>query len=1108
MNVLHSIFCGYVFAAAIIMGHCVLPAISASSSQTGESPRDNFIGFDSAPDKVADGSVVRVRYHCSRPCRLAVEVAASTLRKTDLVVFRRKWISNTPRVYRIHKVLLRLPPSILYQRSFFNRRVLDVQNVTVRAWLDHLNNGSEHGTYHNSMMRIYKVLQMEPLSGRPAKPPTECPSWSAQLRWQMTPNTTHQCPHESDVMDMLTFPLASPGERFGVVRRFQPFKNRPLESARRHAVTQPSVTLSVWIYLLKWCQEKLCGIIHHVDRKNVYDSVLMQLTDTGNIVIQARVTTGKDEAFRAGVVLPHWKWIRLDCYIQDSKVLLDATWDDKTRRYQYKFQNSIHYDDTDGYFVIGGSRYLTGIHGYFGPMKYYRLGTEMVKNQLPPESTLQELDKTHQECREMKALTRAFLQEITKSHVPSPVNTGACTPYFIQLWGQPGWKICTQTWTWEKQLKYSTLFHFLQTKEEEIRTGFLAKKDLRNALFEQEVGKIFTVDQAQTKITFRSTPLLRVSSCFGNHKASLLLATIHLSGPGHSFDKQQGHVYGLIGASGDNRFALMHAGYKHTQGIDEFPKDLDMAYSYYSNAGAQSSMDSYRTHVNEHHTLEHIYLSNQEDLKSLKHDRSDVFHYLKYKAKSGDLESQKRLGTMLYWGHHGISKDITSAAKWLERSAMQMKDPSAMYDYSVLLMKGQGVKRNYTRGFKLMKKAAAMGSINALNGLGWYHGIILNDHKNAVKYFEQAAHNGSDEAMFNLGIYHLKGINPHRPWRNETAAFLLFLNASQLGHVSASVEAAWYLSTGSLEGVSQDVERAVIMLKKVCEQNGHLGFMVRDALQAYLQGSWRGAFVKYVLAAETGLGLAQSNAAHLCEKLNLGYDCQWRYHNYSILNYDPHPSALLRMGDHYLRSSGRREDSLSVVGQATSMYGRAARAGSPQGMYNLVVLAEKGYVLPLSVYGLFNVSRYDEKDVVVEKILKRCVETEKKEAVTPCSLALLRVQMGKALRRVTQNGAQLLLAYASLLSVAVIIVTVPLQSCLEQRHRVFAQRARTSTSQDGVNLNREQDGIMGRTYGAVGNLWLTILNGEQRLRQCCDWAVTLSGVCLCAFWTTLLYHLS
>lgn len=61
----------------------------------------------------------------------------------------------------------------------------------------------------------------------------------------------------------------------------------------------------------------------------------------------------------------------------------------------------------------------------------------------------------------------------------------------------------------------------------------------------------------------------------------------------------QGHVYSLIGASGDNRFALMHAGYKHTQGIDGFPKDLDMAYSYYSNAGAQSSIDSFRIHENE-----------------------------------------------------------------------------------------------------------------------------------------------------------------------------------------------------------------------------------------------------------------------------------------------------------------------------------------------------------------------------------------------------------------------------------------------------------------------------------------------------------------------------
>lgn len=58
----------------------------------------------------------------------------------------------------------------------------------------------------------------------------------------------------------------------------------------------------------------------------------------------------------------------------------------------------------------------------------------------------------------------------------------------------------------------------------------------------------------------------------------------------------QGHIYSLIGASGDDRFALMHLGYKHSHGADGFPKDWDMAYSYYSNVGAQSSADCYRAH--------------------------------------------------------------------------------------------------------------------------------------------------------------------------------------------------------------------------------------------------------------------------------------------------------------------------------------------------------------------------------------------------------------------------------------------------------------------------------------------------------------------------------
>lgn len=69
-------------------------------------------------------------------------------------------------------------------------------------------------------------------------------------------------------------------------------------------------------------------------------------------------------------------------------------------------------------------------------------------------------------------------------------------------------------------------------------------------------------------------------------------------------------------------------------------------------------------------------------------------------------------------------------------------------------------------------------------------------------------------------------------------------------------------------------------------------------------------------------------------------------------------------------------------------------------------------------------------------------------------------------------------------------------------------RARTSsTSQDGVNGSRAQNAIMGETPRAEGTLGFISLKAEQCLRQMGDLVVTASGLCLCVFWTTLLYHL-
>ncbi|KAM8887747.1 protein sel-1 homolog 3 [Synchiropus picturatus] len=731
------------------------------------------------------------------------------------------------------------------------------------------------------------------------------------------------------------------------MRSLPPFQNRALERTRRQAVKQPRAAFSVWIYLLKFCQ-KLCGIIHHVDRSNQYESVLMQLTDTGDIIIQARLTTEEDEALRAAVALPLRKWIRLDAYIQNSKVLMQSTWAGVTQRFVYQFRNNLRFDDTDGYFVFGGSKYMPGIAGYFGPAKYYRRGTPEVNNPLPAGSIFAELEKFHHECQEANSFAASFVKEVSDRYLFSPLKQGA-----------------------------------------------FGLGKIGSALFNEAILKMVT--GSQVNITSEVKSLLQASSCSGHHKASLLLAVLHLSGMGHPVLQQKGHVYSLVGAVADNRFALMHAGYKHALGLDGFPQDLDMAYSYYSNVGEQSSSDVSTMHQNKQSVVEHVYLSDYDELNNLETRTNDVYHFLKYKAMRGDVESQKKLGMMLYWGQHGISKDIGNAVKWFEKCAMQMTDSSALYEYAILLIKGLGVKKNITQGLQLLEKAAAMGSISALNGLGWYHGNILKDHKTAEQYFEQAAHNGSGDGMFNLGVYYLTGLNPESAQRNEAAAFQHFLSASRSGHVGAAVEAAWYLSTGSLEGVSRDVKGAVMMLKEVCEGNGHLGFLVREALQEYLHGSRQTALVMYALAAETGLGLAQSNVAHLCQSAGPREQTFFDF------------TALLKMGDYYYyHPPGSQEESLSSLGQALSMYIRAALAGSPQGMFNLAVMVEKGYVLPKKIYNWFNTSFLEERETVVETILQRCVESQDIEAA--CTLSLLRVQMEKAWRRMSQNSAQLILS--------------------------------------------------------------------------------------------------
>ncbi|KAM9431987.1 protein sel-1 homolog 3 [Clarias gariepinus] len=1066
--------------------------------------------FISAPETMAVNSSARIAYTCSRACRVGIEIVLSTPKTTGLVTFRRSWTHvKQLKKARTRTIQLTFPAAVLYKRDFFFRQTVEVSDVMLRTWLVHLDGKESNishvgfSQYERAALRTFHILWMVPPSDRPTKSPSRCAAWGAELMWNLTRTRIEMCSPESDVVRLLTFPFASSGEKYGVIRTFPAFANRELKTASWRALEKPRQTMSVWIYLLTWCREKLCSIIKHVNEHRRYGTPLLLLSNTGNIVVQVCLTSGVEKAFTAFTDLPLRTWIRLDLFIQTSEVKLIITQANSEHHLLeavYNFQDAVLYNDTSGYFVIGGCLYMPGIHGYFGPVKFYRLGSKKLVNPLTPERTLKELDEAHRRCEDVKQMTKGYVEALQDS-TASPAKD-VCLSYYEQLRRTFVQTRCVQTWSWDLQMKSSVALKILRRHEDELMSGPWSRK--KAALFGQRLYQDVIKKLAGVGLGDIDSSILEqleLCLCWGHHKAALMLATLHLSGLGVPVDQEKGHMYSLMGGVGDERLALLHLGYKHMQGLDGFPEDQDVAYGYYANVGRQTSIDREKIQDSEQSLTEHVHLINPADLEMQEGDSDNVIQFLKHQAERGDVESQKTLARMSFFGSNGMTKDLGAALRWYAKSAMQMTDATAMYDYAIMLLKGLGGRKNRTLALNLLEKAADMGSVDALNALGWYHSTMGKNESKAVYYFELAARNGSRDGMFNLGVYYLKGAVPHTQGRNETAAFQCFLQAGELGHVDGAVEAASYLSRGHLQGVRRDPKKAVSLLKPASEKNGHLGFAVRDALRAFQHGAWDEALWKYAMLAETGFVVAQINAAHLCEVLKHSSECQWRYHNFSTYNQAPHESGLLKMGDHYSATGD--------MVKAMALYSRAALRGSAQGVYNLAVLTEEGHSVPTNVLELMRISTDPplNKSAVVEELLLRCRDLEgKREEVTPCSLALFGLRVARVWHSFARSTFYLTLTLTTIVMFVLAAIT---QSTLAHvsaaRPRVPApNRSSPQQRESEPQVDQEPPSRVTRVV-LLGQTYVT--QHTRTLQLAADLIVTATGVCAFALCMIFVSHL-
>nr|XP_015200513.1 PREDICTED: protein sel-1 homolog 3 isoform X1 [Lepisosteus oculatus] len=1103
----------------------------------------DFIEFDYDQDIVIDNYNLSIQYLCSKPCTIVVEVVASSEFRTGVVIYRTRWKNEKHlHVTRNRTVLLKFPDIMVYREDFFIKHTISIRSVVLRAWIVDSHHHNEHNGYVDSFaqakVNTFKVLKALPPFQRPFKNHTKCLQWDAEQIWRLTENRIPHCPHESDTVDMLNFPHASTGERFGIIRKLDRFINKDFEKIRVQRVHNPRFTFSVWIYLLSLCNSQICGILQHVSENNLYHTPLILLTNNGEIIIQVHLASGQDSAFKSFTGLSLKMWYRLDVSLEGTKVTLNVTaWksikETVENKHTYIFDSAIHYNDTSGYFVIGGSRFLPSIQGFFGPVKYYRLeanGFESVVNPLFPQKMLEELDQKYQMCDNISEIIPVFLQILKQSR--DITNKGTCHSYFSYLNNKFGQlPVCDKLpWNLETWKNHHTLISLMQTTEWNLSSGFwdmdVTKKFGRH-VYEMVLERL--TQQGGLGLVRSLMPYLQISSCCGYHKASTFLAIIHEAGLGLPVDLVQGHLYSLIAAQGDERMALMHLGYKHMQGIDGYPQDYDLSYSYYANIGKMTSVDRWEVQESEQYTTEYILLSDEMALKSQTNEEDDIFHYLNFQAQRGDLEAQRNLARMLFWGQHGVSKDIETAVKWYTKSALKLKDAQSMYDLSVVLIKGHGVKKNKTLGLQMMRKAASMGCVEAINGLGWYYSTFKADMVTAVKYFEKAAEKGSRDALYNLGVFHLNGYHPRNPSKNESAAFQHFLKASLLGHVDAIVETSHYYATGNLDNFTRNPETAVRFLKNICEQNGYLGYIIRRGLNAYLKGSWEEAFLNYLIAAETGMEVAQTNTAHICEEntelvhsLFSTYDCEWRYYNHSTLHYFGSTLGFLKMGDYYYY--GHKNQSRDIP-LSSSMYAYAALADSSQGIFNLAGLIEEGHTVSKDILEKLQIDEDEQlgKTFTLEQLYKRCRDLDREVLLSPCSLALFRIQMKTTWKKIMNNTALFSLTWLTFSVITATFITFLVQhiECERATDGIAQQYVNTSfRSNTNENITHPAEYTVSPAIPVRHNstCWLRLLKSRVNHLVCSllkllrsqhveEWAFTLLGVCLCILCVVIVMHL-
>jgi TPR repeat protein len=144
-----------------------------------------------------------------------------------------------------------------------------------------------------------------------------------------------------------------------------------------------------------------------------------------------------------------------------------------------------------------------------------------------------------------------------------------------------------------------------------------------------------------------------------------------------------------------------------------------------------------------------------------------------------------------------VSRTGGGGATWSDLKELQAAaangNPKAEAQLGEMLLRGEGIAVDKTRGVALLEKASRAGQSAAAFRIGMLltngESGLAKDPVRAVEYFRAAAAGGEPEAFFNLGVAHSTGRGAKRSYSEALAWFILARERGAGGDTEARLRA-------------------------------------------------------------------------------------------------------------------------------------------------------------------------------------------------------------------------------------------------------------------------------------------------------------------------------